>query len=84
MKSIFKKVILVFVDAFIVVASWILAIFLSSRDFYNCMALGWHFILIAVVISIAGHYVFGVYNKMLRYIGPMDIARFLLAILRQI
>ena len=78
MNNILKKIILIFLDVLIVFFSFVSALYLSLSDLNECIA-EWWFILTAILAAFAINFCFGMYNKILKYVGIADIAKLSLA-----
>ena len=78
MNKFIKKALLISIDILIVLCSFILAIFLSASEFYDCIR-EWWYIIAAVVCAIITNSVCGLYKRIWKYVDSTDILRLMIA-----
>lgn len=74
-----KIVLYGFLDAFSVLFSWTIAILLSNGNLANGTYNIWYFVVIGVVLAMVFNIIFGLSNKILRYIDVDDLVKVFLS-----
>ena len=76
-----KRLLFIIIDVVLLGASWTLAVFLSSSDFYATVIGEWYYLPIVTALSIVTNTLLKMYDKIWKYIGTGDMAKMMLCCL---